>query len=75
MHTDLDPYFVPQLGLLVAILGSSRVCTSHFRGTCLREVCRGSSDEDFGGPMTLPHYLRGCVALPEPSLELPGAST
>ncbi len=31
--------------------------TSHFRGTCLREVCRGSSDDDFGGPMTLPRAI------------------
>ena len=31
--------------------------TSHFRGTCLREFCRGSSDDDFGGPMTLPHAI------------------
>ncbi len=31
--------------------------TSHFRGTCLREVCRGSSDDDIRGPMTLPHAI------------------
>ena len=31
--------------------------TSHFRGACLREVCRGSSDDDFGGPVTLPHAI------------------
>ena len=31
--------------------------TYHFRGTCLGEVCRGSSDDDFGGPMTLPHAI------------------
>ncbi len=49
--------------------------TSHFRGTCLREVCRGSSDDESGGPMTLPHAVyEGLwfVVLPEPSLELPG---
>jgi hypothetical protein len=32
--------------------------TSHFLGTCFREVCGGSSDDDFGGPMTPPHGIR-----------------
>ena len=31
--------------------------TSHLRGTCWREVCRGSADDDFDGPMTLPHVI------------------
>ena len=46
--------------------------TSHFRGTCLREVCRGSSDDDFGGPMTLPLLFARVCGPPEPSLDLPG---
>ena len=52
--------FLAYLGLQrvgMAILGASRACTSHFRGTCLREVCRGSWDDDFGGPRTLPHTI------------------
>ena len=57
MHTDIDPYFVPQFGLPVAILGASRAGTSHSYGTCLRQVCRGSSDDDFGGPTKLPHAI------------------
>ena len=31
--------------------------TYPFHGTCVREVCRGSSDDDFGGPMTPPHAI------------------
>ncbi len=45
--------------------------TSHFRGTRLREVCRGNSDDDFGGPITLPHAI--CEGLQRP-MALPHAS-
>ena len=31
--------------------------SSRFRGICLREMYRRSSDEDFDGPMTLPHAI------------------
>jgi hypothetical protein len=40
--------------------------TSHFCCTCLREVCRGSSDDDFGGPITLPGAI-GEGLWPSPS--------
>ena len=37
------------------LLGIAR--TSHFRCIFLREVCRGSSDDDFDGPMTPPRAI------------------
>jgi RNase P/RNase MRP subunit POP5 len=41
--------------------------TPHFRSTCLREVCRGSSDGDFRGPRTLPYAIcEGLLPSPNP---------
>jgi hypothetical protein len=70
----------PQGGLrehvsLVAILAVSRACTSHVCGTCLREVCSGSSDDDFGGPGRFHMPLSGVRGPPRTLLGASGAAT
>ena len=55
-------------GLQNAVGWGRGFCT--LRGTCLREVCRGNSDDDFGGPMALAHAI--CEGLWRP-MALPHA--
>ncbi len=62
----------PYVDVPEALWSATRACnlrgiarTSHFRGTCLREVCRGSSDDDFAGPMTFPRvFCEGLLPFP-----------
>ena len=73
----------PYVDVLEASGRATRACNlrgiaraSHFRGTCWREVCRGRSDDDFGGPRRLPHAIcEGLWPSPNPPWSLRGIHT
>ncbi len=54
----------PHVGVPETPARAARACNSkgtarafHFHGTCAREVRRGSSGDDFGDPVALPHEI------------------